>query len=208
MSHLKYHRKVNNAAYLSLKERLKKEYFPKKSNILVYNTILSPDTIHVFKHVYGFESFNHLNSETYNGAYSLALKHYKKLVKSLKIKKGAFSASWLGHFIVDCLEPMHLFNWKVEDKKNRRQNLRLHAWTEMSTRNIKAKEQKIIDIKEPVSNFIKKKSSEIKNIEIKRYYPKQKKKILNIYEEKITPIHVQAVASIWYKAVCEANEKK
>jgi hypothetical protein len=206
MSHPKYHHKINNVAYFLLKEKIGSVYFPKKEQMLIYDTFISPDTLHVFKHIYGFKKFNHLNSEKYNGGYVFALSYYDKLVKRLKNKKGALCASWLGHFIVDCLEPMHLFNWKVHDLKKRKQNLRLHAWTEINTKNIIITKKEIIEIKESLPKYIQKKSNEIRKLDIKNHYPKNKEKILETYEKKIAPLHVQAVASIWYKAVCEANE--
>lgn len=205
MSHLKYHYKINKVAYQVLKQKLGKKYFPSFAEMFVYTTVLSPDVIHVFKHIYGYETYNHLNTKKHPQALDFAIKHYDKLVKKLKLNRGALNAAWLGHFIVDSLEPMHLFEWKVENKKNRRKKLMIHASIEDSMKNLRIISSEIIQIKSSVEEFIKKQSNEIKKLNIQDYYP-DKNKIIKIYEKKIIPMQVQAVASIWYKAVCDSNE--
>jgi hypothetical protein len=48
-------------------------------------------------------------------------------------------------------------------------------------------------------------SKQVSEIELKKHYPHNKDKVKRIYEEEIIPIQVQGVASIWYKAISEAN---
>ena len=205
MSHLKYHKKVNKTAYFLLYEKLKQEYFPKRSRLWFFDTLFSPDTAHIFKFFYAYDKFNHMNSDERKGSYSLALDQYEKLVRKLKLRKGSFNASWLGHYVTDCLEPMHMVEWREEKGKERRKKAKFHVWVEHNTRKTKFQSWELVQIKEPIDKYLNKKTDEIKKLEIQNYSKKDKQKIRELYEEKIMPAQVEAVASIWYKAVCEAN---
>ncbi len=201
MSYIDYHYRINKIAYKMLKKKIGKLYFPNEYQMFIFNTILSPDIVHSFKFIYGYHKFNHMNTGKKNNAYERVLKHYEKLVTKLKFNQGAFYAAWLAHFVVDCLEPMHLSDWKVKNPEERRKKMLLHIWIESKTRNIEIKKNNIVNIKGAVGDYIDKKADEIKSLNVDKYYP-DTNKIKKIYENNITPIHVQAVASIWYKAVC------
>ena len=126
--------------------------------------------------------------------------HYDKLVERLKSKKGVSSASWLGHFITDCLEPMHQIDWKDKNKKT---DLKTHFWVEMITDDFEVKKNIKLDNVKDVRKYLQEKSEEIRKIKI---IGKPKNKIKKIYNEKVIPQQIKSVASIWYKAVREVND--
>jgi len=158
MPHFRYHSKVNKAAYLMLKEKLDQEYFPKKAKLWFYGNIFSPDVAHSFKFLSGYEKFNHMNSEKHEGSLVQSLKQYKKLVRKLKSKKGAFNAAWLGHFIADSLEPMHQTEWRDKNKKTRKQKRNFHLWVEHNTIKLNFQAGNLVEIKEPLDTYLKKKT--------------------------------------------------
>ena len=79
--------------------------FPRYRNIRVFDGLLSPDTLHFFKHVKGFDKFNHLNIDTHSQGVDKCERFYGKLKKrTKKCRHHYFAISWFAHFLVDCLD--------------------------------------------------------------------------------------------------------
>ncbi|MBW6441439.1 hypothetical protein K0B04_00830 [Patescibacteria group bacterium] len=209
MSHLKQHKRISKEAYRMVKPYINNGNFPSYRYIRFFDGFLSPDTLHFFKHIKGFEKFNHLNTDTHSQGADKCEKFYGKMKN--RTKKGRakpFAMSWFAHFLVDCLEPAHLFDWRVRgDIKSSFKNLRCHLWLERKTRKILLEEMKDFDSIEfeDIKSYIQETSLIIKNLNIQDLFPDKKEEILSIYKETVIPLQVQSVASGWYCSIKKLN---
>jgi hypothetical protein len=209
MSHIKQHKKISKTAYKMIRPYIENRNFPRYRYIRIFDGLLSPDTAHFFKHIKGFDKFNHLNTPTHHQGVEKCAKFYERMQKkSGKKRAGSFPASWFAHYLVDSLEPAHQFEWKVRgNKKESLKNLRLHLWLERKTKKIKMNDVSdfgFVDI-ENVKSYIEETSLLIKNLNIQSLFPNEKEKILSLYKEVVIPIQIQSVASGWYRVIKISN---
>ena len=210
MSHLKQHKRISKTAYKMIKPYIKDHNFPRYRYISIFDKILSPDTIHSFKHIKGFEKFNHHNTPVHSQGVDKCEKFYGKMQDISKKKHtSSFTASWFAHYLVDCLEPAHQFDWKVKgSKKSSLKNLNFHLWLERKTKKIKVNDTSDFDFLniEDIRSYIEETSLLIKNLDIQNLFPSHKEEILALYRNVVIPLQVRSVASGWY-SVLKNNEK-
>ncbi|MBS1266252.1 MAG: hypothetical protein MAG795_00219 [Candidatus Woesearchaeota archaeon] len=204
MTHPTQHKVILKKAYPVLKNNLENEFFPALNKIQKYESKLGPDTFHVGRFLGFYKKFNHMNSPDFKGALNKINPYYMKLVKNLKKHKGAKTAAWLAHFCVDALEPTHLEDWRyVKNKKRMKEK---HIWVEINTKHLPIeKTLSIIQIRS-IHKYIEEASNQIRKLKILDLYPNNKTKIFKLYKQKVLPIQVQAVASVWNRAICDAHE--
>jgi hypothetical protein len=208
VSHIRQHKNILKKAYNLISPKINGYFFPKYKNIRKYDTILSPDTIHAFRFIKGYEKYNHLNTLKHPQGVGFAIKFYEKLVQSLKKRSpSARNASWLSHFIVDSLEPANLVEWRGLGRKESKNKLACHVWIE------KASVKLEVDVKDvawtrggmTLREYIEDKSCELRNLKLFELYPKEREEILDVYREKIIPLQIKSVSRFWYNAILEAN---
>ena len=203
MSNLKQHKNISRSAYKLIKPYIKNHEFPRYIFIKIFDVIFSPDLLHSFKFIKGFDSFNHLNAESHKQGVEKCIKYYEKLQNPhIRKFKKCMIASWFAHFLVDSLEPAHLTEWKIpKNRKATRKNLSKHVKLERYTK--KTRTDNVINLEinidDDLNRYIDEISNNIRDLNILDIFPNDRDKIDYLYKEIVIPLQIKSVASYWYK---------
>ena len=131
-------------------------------------------------------------------------KYYHQLVGKLKTGKGGGrEAAWLAHFVADATEPAHLYDWRTG--KGQREKLKKHLQLEKLTEKVRHNRRqnlKITKTPESVRNYLIGLGKDIRALNLPDLLDSGR--LMPAYESQVVPRQIQAIASVWFKAVEES----